>query len=185
MPPPRPRADGIDWDVFISYRSVNRPWAIALHDMLIEVRYAVFLDQFVLASGKSLIGQLGNHIDKSRHGFVPTWPPVYSMPFTRMRLQTHRSTPHSRACGRSLRRLERTEEATQVLELLRAEGHNDPETLGMPGAAWADIWEKRLSGKLNGRPADALEARATSTEMPFNSRRRIAMSAPTPQLSPR
>lgn len=52
--------------------------------------------------------------------------------------------------GLALRRLGRTREALLELEKLRADGHNDPETLGILAAAWTASW--RASGD-----ADELE----------------------------
>jgi predicted KAP-like P-loop ATPase len=63
--PPRPRPAGIDWDVFISYRSLDRVWSIALYDMLVQCGYTVFLDQFVLVPGQGLTTQLGRNLQRS------------------------------------------------------------------------------------------------------------------------
>jgi TIR domain len=61
-PAPKP---GLQWDVFISYRSVNRKWALSLYDTLREAGYDVFLDQYELASGIELTQSLTEHLTKS------------------------------------------------------------------------------------------------------------------------
>jgi len=68
--PPRPRPQGIDWDVFISYRSLDRLWSIALYDMLTQCGYKVFLDQFVLVPGQGLTSQLGHNLQRSASGVL-------------------------------------------------------------------------------------------------------------------
>src|SRR5438128_1245261 len=68
--PPRPRPDGITWDVFISYRSLDRTWAIALYDMLKQCKYEVFLDQYVLVPGSGLATQLGTNLSRSASGVL-------------------------------------------------------------------------------------------------------------------
>lgn len=68
--PPRTRPDTIDWDVFISYRSLDRVWALALYDMLVQCGYRVFLDQFVLVPGKGLASQLGKNLNRSASGVL-------------------------------------------------------------------------------------------------------------------
>lgn len=47
--------------------------------------------------------------------------------------------------GLALRRLKRYQEAIEVLSELRAAGHQDPETMGMLGAAWDGLYQE--SGK--------------------------------------
>jgi hypothetical protein len=68
--PPRPRPPGIDWDVFVSYRSLDRLWSIALYDMLTQCGYKVFLDQFVLVPGQGLTSQLGRNLQRSASGVL-------------------------------------------------------------------------------------------------------------------
>jgi hypothetical protein len=67
---PRPRPEGIEWDVFISYRSLDRVWAIALYDMLKQCGYIIFLDQFVLVAGQGLASQLGKNLERSASGVL-------------------------------------------------------------------------------------------------------------------
>ena len=47
---PKPRALGgaNRWNVFLSYRSVNRAWVLNLYDVLRELGHKVFLDQTAL-----------------------------------------------------------------------------------------------------------------------------------------
>ena len=68
--PARPRTEGIKWDVFISYRSLDRIWALALYDMLVLCGYEVFMDQFVLVPGNELEITLGENLRKSASGVL-------------------------------------------------------------------------------------------------------------------
>jgi len=54
------------YHIFISYRSVNRFWALHLYDVLTQLGYKVFMDQFVLAAGAALAGSLGEALQSSR-----------------------------------------------------------------------------------------------------------------------
>ena len=58
---PAPRALGKDetWNVFLSYRSVDRPWVINLYDVLRSAGHKVFLDQVVLKAGDELVQATG------------------------------------------------------------------------------------------------------------------------------
>lgn len=69
-PPPRPRPQGVKWDVFISYRSINRFWATALHDTLAQCGHQVFMDQFALVAGQGLDSELGTNLKQSASGVV-------------------------------------------------------------------------------------------------------------------
>lgn len=69
-PKPRPLTDGKQWNVFLSYRSVNRPWVLNLYDVLTELAHKVFLDQYVLKPGDKLISQLQNALDASQAGIL-------------------------------------------------------------------------------------------------------------------
>ncbi len=71
-PMPEPLQPGKDWHVFLSYRSVNRPWVLALYDILNDLGYKVFLDQYVLTSASSLAVSLGEALDASQ-GAVMIW----------------------------------------------------------------------------------------------------------------
>lgn len=53
------------WDVFLSYRSVNRPWVLRLYDQLRYLNYEVFMDQFVLTTSGGLNMQLEQHLGRS------------------------------------------------------------------------------------------------------------------------
>jgi hypothetical protein len=56
---------GRQWHVFLSYRSVNRPWVLALYDVLNVLGYKVFLDQYVLTAAAPLAIALGEALDAS------------------------------------------------------------------------------------------------------------------------
>lgn len=57
---------GQRYHVFVSYRSVNRLWALQLYDILTQLGYKVFLDQFVLAAGAALARNLSEALQASR-----------------------------------------------------------------------------------------------------------------------
>lgn len=59
-----------EWHVFLSYRSVNRPWVIQLYDILCHLGYKVFLDQYVLAASVHLVGGLEEGLKKSASGVL-------------------------------------------------------------------------------------------------------------------
>ena len=69
-PKPADLADGKKWHVFLSYRSVNRAWVLHLYDVLRELGYEVFMDQYVLAAGASLVRELETHLEKSAAGVL-------------------------------------------------------------------------------------------------------------------
>lgn len=53
------------WDVFLSYRSVSRPWVLRLYDQLRHLGYEVFMDQFVLTTSGGLNTQLEDNLHRS------------------------------------------------------------------------------------------------------------------------
>ena len=57
-PPPGPLPEGKKWHVFLSYRSVHRPWVLQLYDVLKDLGYEVFLDQYVLSAADRLVRTL-------------------------------------------------------------------------------------------------------------------------------
>jgi TIR domain/MAP3K TRAFs-binding domain len=69
-PPPPPLATGKNWHVFISYRSANRSWAIALYDILNGLGYKVFLDQYVLTAAAPLALSLGEALETSQSAIL-------------------------------------------------------------------------------------------------------------------
>jgi hypothetical protein len=69
-PKPRPLAKGEQWNVFLSYRSVNRTWVLNLYDVLHQQGFEVFLDQVVLAGGDQLIRVLEEGLDRSQAGVL-------------------------------------------------------------------------------------------------------------------
>ena len=69
-PSPPELKDGQNWHVFLSYRSVHRPWVIQLYDVLRGLEFKVFLDQYVLKAGDELIGSLEDGLYKSASGVL-------------------------------------------------------------------------------------------------------------------
>jgi tetratricopeptide (TPR) repeat protein len=69
-PKPRPLTDGKEWNVFLSYRSVNRTWVLNLYDVLSEFGHKVFLDQYVLKPGDKLRNNLQAALDKTQAGIL-------------------------------------------------------------------------------------------------------------------
>lgn len=65
FPNPPDKSAGIGWHVFISYRSLNRKWALALYDTLREAGYDLFLDQYELAAGAEIEETLTANLQKS------------------------------------------------------------------------------------------------------------------------
>jgi len=58
------------WNVFLSYRSVNRTWVLNLYDVLRQHGYRVFLDQCVLKPGDELILELQDALRTSQTGIL-------------------------------------------------------------------------------------------------------------------
>ncbi|HEY7188454.1 MAG TPA: TRAFs-binding domain-containing protein [Vicinamibacterales bacterium] len=69
-PKPRPLTGDDKWTVFLSYRSVNRPWVLNLYDVLRQHGHEVFLDQVVLKAGDRLIKGLQAGLDGSQSGVL-------------------------------------------------------------------------------------------------------------------
>ena len=69
-PKPRPLGPSEKWNVFLSYRSVNRIWVVNLYDVLKQQGFEVFLDQVVLAGGAELIDVLENGLGQSQSGIL-------------------------------------------------------------------------------------------------------------------
>ncbi|OQP66524.1 hypothetical protein A3860_13650 [Niastella vici] len=69
---PKPKALGANekWNVFLSYRSVNRFWVLNLYDVLKELDYKVFLDQYELLDGDELIAKLQDGLAMSQAGVL-------------------------------------------------------------------------------------------------------------------
>jgi hypothetical protein len=75
-PHPESVAAGKSWHVFVSYRSVNRPWVLALYDILNGLGYKVFLDQYVLTAAAPLALSLGEALDASQSAIL-VWSGSY------------------------------------------------------------------------------------------------------------
>lgn len=69
-PEPKPLSGDQKWNVFLSYRSVNRPWVLNLYDVLREAGHTVFLDQCVLKAGDQLIRTLEDALDQTQCGVL-------------------------------------------------------------------------------------------------------------------
>jgi tetratricopeptide (TPR) repeat protein len=69
--PPARKLEGNDrWNVFLSYRSVNRPWVLNLYDVLRQAGHAVFLDQLVLKPSDPLTRRLEDALVSSQAGVL-------------------------------------------------------------------------------------------------------------------
>ncbi len=69
-PPPRPLTGDDKWNVFLSYRSVNRAWVLNLYDVLCQQGHAVFIDQCALKAGDELIDRLEEALETSQSGVL-------------------------------------------------------------------------------------------------------------------
>jgi len=69
-PPPRPLAGDDKWNVFLSYRSVNRPWVLSLYDVLRQQGHKVFIDQCELRAGDQLVTRLQDALQTSQAGVL-------------------------------------------------------------------------------------------------------------------
>jgi tetratricopeptide (TPR) repeat protein len=69
-PKPRELSGGDAWNVFLSYRSVNRAWVLNLYDVLRELKHKVFLDQCVLKAGDELTKHLEEALKTSQAGVL-------------------------------------------------------------------------------------------------------------------
>ena len=63
---------GKKWHVFLSYRSVHRDWALHLYDAFTQVGFKVFLDQFNLVAGASLVTSLAQALSDSGNPSLDT-----------------------------------------------------------------------------------------------------------------
>jgi hypothetical protein len=68
-PDPPERGDNI-YDVFISYRSTDRTWAMALYDALKHAGWEPFLDQYELVPGSNLELSLEEALEASSSGVI-------------------------------------------------------------------------------------------------------------------
>jgi len=69
-PKPRPLTGNDKWNVFLSYRSVNRTWVLNLYDVLHELGHEVFLDQVALRAGDALTDTLQDALAASQAGVL-------------------------------------------------------------------------------------------------------------------
>ena len=68
-PAPPERGDN-SYDVFISYRSSDRAWAMALYDALKLAGWEPFLDQYDLVPGANLETSLAESLQASSSGVI-------------------------------------------------------------------------------------------------------------------
>jgi tetratricopeptide (TPR) repeat protein len=68
-PPPPPRGNNL-YDAFISYRSSDRAWAMALYDVLKLAGWQAFLDQYDLVPGGNLETSLTEGLEASSAGVI-------------------------------------------------------------------------------------------------------------------
>jgi hypothetical protein len=76
-PKPVPLKDSQRWHVFLSYRSVNRYWVLELYDILRQLGYSVFLDQYVLSGAAPLALTLGEALDSSASAIL-VWSDTFA-----------------------------------------------------------------------------------------------------------
>lgn len=69
-PAPRQLEDNDKWNVFLSYRSVNRPWVLNLYDVLRQAGHSVFMDQLVLKPADPLTRRLEDALTSSQAGVL-------------------------------------------------------------------------------------------------------------------
>lgn len=69
-PKAAPLQEGKKWHVFLSYRSVHRSWVLQFYDILQQLGFKVFLDQFVLRANDNLVLALQRGLDDSASGIL-------------------------------------------------------------------------------------------------------------------
>ncbi|MGB8507937.1 MAG: TRAFs-binding domain-containing protein [Pyrinomonadaceae bacterium] len=69
-PAPLELTGGDKWNVFLSYRSVNRSWVLNLYDVLRGLGHKVFMDQVALKAGDELTPRLEDALTSSRAGVL-------------------------------------------------------------------------------------------------------------------
>jgi tetratricopeptide (TPR) repeat protein len=69
-PPPRPLTGNDQWNVFLSYRSVDRAWTMNLYDVLTQHGYKAFIDQCALPAGSDLATRLQDALQNSQAGVL-------------------------------------------------------------------------------------------------------------------
>lgn len=69
-PRPEELPNNKKWHVFISYRSLHRAWVLHLYDILKDLGFEVFLDQFVLKASDDLIVELNRALNESLSGIL-------------------------------------------------------------------------------------------------------------------
>lgn len=67
---PNDLKDGQKWNIFLSYRSVNPGWVLNLYVVLTKLMFKIFLDQYVLKPGDSLVRTLEDGLQQSQPGIL-------------------------------------------------------------------------------------------------------------------
>ena len=67
---PVPLGQDKSWHVFFSYRSVSRPWVLALYNILNGLGYKVVPDQYVLTAAAPLALSLGEALNSSQSAIL-------------------------------------------------------------------------------------------------------------------
>src|SRR5215510_6965912 len=68
--PAPPERGKHSYDVFISYRSSDRAWAMALYDILKLAKWEAFLDQYDLVPGANLETSLSEGLEANSLGVI-------------------------------------------------------------------------------------------------------------------
>ena len=122
-PAPWPLEGEQKWHVFLSYRSVHRPWLLQLYDILKHLKYEVFLDQYVLNTAAPLALSLGEGLDGSAAAIM-VWSSDYK---------------DSEWCRKELATLEAKENAGTGFRYLVTKLDRSPLTGLAAGKLWVDF----------------------------------------------
>ncbi len=69
-PQATPLPEGKKWHVFLSYRSVHRRWVLQFYDILRQLNFQIFVDEFVLRANDNLTLALQRSLDDSASGIL-------------------------------------------------------------------------------------------------------------------
>src|SRR5260370_26293179 len=75
-PAPPALGPGEGWHFFISYRSVSRSWVLQLYDVLRQLDYVPFVDQYALSAAAPLALSLSEALGTSRAAIM-VWSAAY------------------------------------------------------------------------------------------------------------
>lgn len=122
-PSPWPLERNQKWHIFLSYRSVRRPWLLQLYDILKHLKYEVFLDQYVLSTAAPLALSLGEGLDASSAAIM-VWSSDYK---------------DSEWCRKELAALEAKENAATGFRYVVAKLDKSPLSSLPVGKLWVDF----------------------------------------------